>query len=343
MYVATFFSFQGQLPLLELELLKSFRRSLLQIYPNCIFKVLTDPSSVSLINENGFTAFAIEVEPRTLLLDRLRGFRKFIAELPENSDCFMFDYDMLILKDLKITEYRVDIAYTVREHLTEQPINGGIVYYKNNLRSLKILNEIIDSYGSLPMEKQNWWGDQLALRKVFERKFGIVKQGVYATDDTRVLFLDAKKYNFTPFDMDISLPTQGANLFIQDHLGKWLNVDLDTLYVCHFKGPRKHLQLQFEWQRKNKGVYAEYITRQFYQHIDNIRGGGASYLEGLAQLHPSINEVNDFAVLYYLNAETISDCETAIDKKIFINHLKKYRDARYNVLLSELPELMGMR
>ena len=343
MYVVTFFSFQGKLPPLEIELLKSFRRSLLQVYPNCIFKVLTDPSSVSLINENGFNAFAIDVEQTTLLLDRLKGYRKFLEELPENSDCFMFDYDMLILKDLQITESGVDIAYTVRKNLSEQPINGGLVYYKKNQKALKILDEIIACYESLPMEQQTWWGDQLALTTVFERKFGIVKQGIYTTDDTRVLFLDAKKYNFTPYDMDISLPTQGANLFIQDHLSKWLNVDLDTIYVCHFKGPRKHLQLQFEWQLSHEGCYAEHITAQFEMHIENFRHGGVRYLRGLAVLHPSINEVNDFAVLIYLNYERIFGDRDTGSKSDFIDFLTLNRDARYMVLQEKLPSLKNMK
>ena len=76
--------------------------------------------------------------------------------------------------------------------------------------------------------------------------------------------------------------------------------------------------------------------------INNIKNAGEEYLEGLAILHPSINEVNDFSVLSYLNYEQLYGEQESFNKSIFIDHLKKNRDARYLALLSELPPLTSM-
>lgn len=342
MKVATFLSFQGSLPPVELELLKSFQRSLLSIYPHADLTILTDYGTQPLLEAEGFETFALDVSVDTLLLDRLRGFRKLMETWPPGADCFLFDYDMLILKDLKILEKKVDIAYTIREQLTSQPVNGGVAYYKNNIEPLKILDDIIAEFESLPKSEQSWWGDQLALSNVFTRILGRIARGHHQVGPIKILFLNARNYNFTPFDMDITLSTQMNNLFIKDSIENWLDIDIEAIYLCHFKGPRKHLQLQFEWQYKNNKIYLDHITSQFNLHINNIKIAGEEYLEGLAILHPSINEVNDFAVLSYLNYEELYGTSKFFEKSIFIDHLKKNRDARFLTLLKELPPLRPM-
>lgn len=343
MNISTFFSYQGSIPPLELELLQSFNRSIKYVYPDARMTVLTDRDSSNILNQAGFTTFVINVSPKTLLLDRLRGFRAFLRQLPTEAGCLMLDYDMLVLRDLGIFEQNIDVAYTTREQLSEQAINGGLVYYRNCERSLLVLNEIIKVYENLPKKDQQWWGDQLSSTCVFKNILGATRSGIYETQNVKILLMDAKKFNFTPFDMDISLPTMKKNLFIRKPVSEWIDADLSSIYLCHFKGSRKHLQLQFQWQMCNQGLYFDYITNLFYLHAENLEIAGSDYLSGLAMLNPSVNEVNDLAVLAYINFENIFAKSEKLNKISLIRHLKEHRDMRYMTLTSNTAPITEMK
>lgn len=256
----TFFSYSGELPRLELELLDTFKRSILSVYPQSILTIITDPNTAKKLEDIGYATFSVDVSRNSLLLDRVKGLQAYVAEMHVGEQCIMLDFDMLLLKRFDFLEHPFDAAYTIRAQLGRQPVNGGFAVYRNNARSLDLLKAIINEYELLPQRERSWWGDQLSLSKIMKESIETLIPGDHQVAGARVRLLDAKIYNFTPYDMDVRPETLIRNFFVRGTLEEWIDEDISEKYLLHFKGPRKHLQFQVSWQERMCASYLSHLT-----------------------------------------------------------------------------------
>ena len=335
MIFCTFFSYNGLIPRLELELLQSFQKSLFDHYPDHRFVVLTDRASAPQFKLRGYEPFAIPIDRNKLLLDRVRGFRMFLETLPKESYCAMLDFDMLVLKPFDFLDQDFETAYTLRIHLNKQPINGGVAVYRATQASKCILDQVISDYANLPSEQQAWWGDQISISNLFRNRLGNLTTGKHLFDGVPVLLLDAKKYNFTPFDMDVSPQGLAKNFFIDRPLSDWLDEPLDEKFILHFKGPRKHLQFQVNWLFENKQDYKAYLKREFLVHLPFFQSDGEKHLKQLLMEHPRLWEVNDYCLLGLLNHKKLFGESKPELRELFLAHLKKVGDFRGKIIGQE--------
>jgi hypothetical protein len=329
---ATFFSYEGRIPQLELELLQTFQQSLNAQYANARLVILTDPTSAPQFKVLGFEPYPIPVTRGTLLLDRVRGLRSLLDTLDDGTLCVMLDFDMLVMKPFDFFDQDFEVAYTVRRQLNKQPLNGGVAIYRATRASKRILDRVIEDYQNLPFEQQQWWGDQISISNLFREKIVELKEGAHSFDGTSVLLLDAKKYNFTPYDMDVSPKTLVKNFFIDKSLADWIDEPLDDKYILHFKGPRKHLQIQVDWQIQNGEIYMDYLKTEFQLEASSLQQKGELHLRDLAQKKEKLWLVNDLCVLAILNSEKIfGDSSPRVREKLII-YLEKIGDFRGKVL-----------
>lgn len=332
MNFVTFFSYEGKLPRLELELLQTFQQSLYTQYSHARLVILTDLASAPQFKALGFEPFAIPVTRDTLLLDRIRGFRAFLETLADGASCAMLDFDMLVMKPFDFLDQDFEVAYTVRRHLNKQPLNGGVAIYRATRASKRILDKVIEDYKSLPPEQQQWWGDQISISNLFKEKLGDLTEGMHSFDGASVLLLDGKKYNFTPYDMDVSPKTLAKNFIIDRPLAQWLDEAIDDKFILHFKGPRKHLQFQVNWQMGNPLEYKQHLRTEFLTQLPDFQRKRELHLGYLIETHPNLWEVNDFCVLALLNYAKIFG-ETDISTRIsLLRHLKLVGDFRGKII-----------
>ncbi len=124
----------------------------------------------------------------------------------------MLDTDMIVAKDIS-DGFGVDAAVTWRDKhnvycnretfTTRMPYNGGVLFASN----AGFVMDCYDNLRSLPPNRQDWYGDQIALRDV-------VESGKYQVREHRDPI-----WNFCP-----------------DSAGH----DIPNVKIYHFKGVRKH-------------------------------------------------------------------------------------------------------
>ena len=335
MIFATFFSYGGKLPRLELELLQTFQQSLHAQYANARLIILTDSTSAQQFEALGFDPFPIPVTQGTLLLDRVRGFRSFLDTLDNGTSCAMLDFDMLVMKPFDFLDQEFEVAYTLRQHLNKQPLNGGIAIYRATRASKHILDQVIEDYKNLPHDQQRWWGDQISISNLFREKLDQLAEGIHSFDGAPVLLLDAKKYNFTPYDMDVSPKTLVKNFFIDTPLDEWLDEPLKEKFILHFKGPRKHLQFQANWQLATNKIYSEHVREKLERKELTSQLDDDSYFEKLVDDNPKIWETNDLFIMALLSYDHLNMPQYEGLRGKIIKHLRAVGDFRVKVIMQE--------
>lgn len=334
----TFFSYSGRVPRLELDLLKSFNWSLARAYPRSPLFVLTDRGTECQLKERGFNPFVITVSQNRLMLDRVIGLRAFLDSLEEDTCCIMLDYDTLVLKKFDFLKEDTEVVYTVRERADKQSINGGLALYRKCSTAIRILDGIIKTFEALSEEDYAWWGDQLSLSRFFKNKLHTEKLevGQYDLNGARLQLVSTEHYNFTPFDLDVRRETLLRNLIINAPIATWLKVDYQKIFMLHFKGPRKHLQLQIWWQLENSGeLYCNYVRNFALSEIGLLRAEGISRLNFLAKENEFIYQLNDLAVIAFINFKSLFGDNSTLMPKDFISFLSHHRDFRAKVLSGE--------
>ena len=343
MNFVTFFSYEGKLPRLELELLQTFQQSLYTQYAHARLVILTDLASAPQFKALGFEPFAIPVSRDTLLLDRVRGFRAFLETLADGASCAMLDFDMLIMKPFDFLDQDFEVAYTVRQHLNKQPINGGVAIYRATYAAKRILDKVIEDYKCLPPEQQQWWGDQISISNLFKEKLGDLTEGMHSFDGASVLLLDGKKYNFTPYDMDVSPKTLAKNFIIDRPLVQWLDEAIDDKFILHFKGPRKHLQFQVNWQINNRDeLYIKHLEKELNSRIERIRAEGITILFSAHEDSIRLSEALDLTVIIILNEHLIWSGGNRARRLEGVDILKAAGDFRVKVLTRERYQTTGL-
>ena len=104
---------------------------------------------------------------------------EFLKSLPENSNLFVYDGDMLFLKDpFDVFSEEFNFAFTTRNSTTKEWVstNGGCIGFKNNKKSRKFLDFFISNLNNPTWEpylnfrkrhphnrdinNKDWWVDQ---------------------------------------------------------------------------------------------------------------------------------------------------------------------------------------
>jgi len=331
MIFSTFFSYSGVIPRLELEALRIFLFSIKKNYQDAEVVIITDHASAGFFRSEGLRVFAVDVQRHTLLLDRVRSYKKLMETFDQESLFVFMDFDMILLKRFDFLEESFDCAYTLRSAFKQQPINGGLAVYRNNEKGLAILSEVIDRYKALPQEQKRWWGDQISISSLLMENYSSLEPGSLSIRQGEILLLDVSVYNWTPHDFDVSLGTLSKNLFIDRPLVDWVGNGFSSKHVAHFKGPRKHLQYQF-WEQGEGGLYLEKIIPIFSTERDKISRLGRSYFTSKPNNIDSYHKFLDLAVLSVLNifnSENASD-----DREDVISMIASFGDSRAEVLRS---------
>lgn len=329
MIFSTFFSYSGVIPKLELEALYIFISSIKKNYPNSEVVIITDHQSAGFFRSEGLSVFSVEVKQHTLLLDRVRAYKKLMENSDQESLFVFMDFDMILLRKFDFLEESFDCAYTLRSQLKQQPINGGLAVYRNTEKGLAILSKVIDHYEALPEEQKRWWGDQISISSLLMENYSSLKPGSLSIRQGEILLLDASVYNWTPHDFDVSLGTLSKNLFIDKPLAGWVGNGFSSKYVVHFKGPRKHLQYQF-WEQGEGVLYLEKIIPIFSTESDKISRLGRTYFTSKPNNIDSYHKFLDLAVLSVLNifnSENASD-----DREDVISMIASFGDPRAEIL-----------
>lgn len=334
MIFSTFFSYSGNIPKLELEALYIFISSVKKNYPNAEVVVITDNQSTSFFKSQGLKVFSVEVKQQTLLLDRVRAYKKLMEEFNKETLFAFMDFDMILMKRFNFLEERFDCAYTVRPHLKQQPINGGLAVYRNTKQGLEIISRVIDCYEALPAEQKRWWGDQISISTLLMETHSSLQPGLHSISQGKVLLLDAVSYNWTPHDFDASVSTLVKNLFIDRPLKEWMTDESSDKFVVHFKGPRKHLQYQF-WKQaqSSKLLYIDELLLQFLSEKRQIAESGKDYFVSRLDSARSLFQLLDLAVLSVLKIFNGEKCTA--ERKGVIDFIHSCGDPRAKTLLGQ--------
>lgn len=332
MEICTFFSYSGRAPNCELELLDSFRRSVKNCLPATKITVLTDNETSKILKDSGYICFTGSVRRETLLLDRLKLFKLFLQSHEPNTLCVMLDFDMLMLKPIQsfLDDNIFDCAYTLRQNSKKFPINGGFVAYRNNVNALSILDKLIIEFEKLPIADRAWWGDQICLSNFFIKELITLKNGLASLNIGKVFFISASEYNYTPYDMDVSLETLRKNLIIDSEITNWIDSPLETKYVLHFKGLRKHLQLQIDWQMRNQQSYIRYIEHESHFLNSEIYKNGSKFLFSLFPKYQQFI-INDLAICFLLHLEKDIFSQSINLRDDMVYYLKSVGDYRWKI------------
>jgi len=334
MIFATFFSYSGVIPKLELESLYIFISSIKNNYPESDVVIITDHQSASFFRSEGLKVFPAKVEQQTLLLDRVRSYKKLMEKFDQESLFVFMDFDMILLKRFDFLEESFDCAYTLRSKLKQHPINGGLAVYRNTEKGLEIISKVIDCYEALPNEQKQWWGDQISISSLLLSNNSSLESGMHLIVGGKILLLDAFLYNWTPHDFDVSFATLSRNLFIDRPLADWVSDGLISKYIVHFKGPRKHLQHQF-WRQAQGSMplYFDELHSHLVSEKRQITESGKAYFVSRLARTNSLFQLLDLAVLSVLNI--FNDEKFRAEREGIIDFIHSCGDPRAKTLLGE--------
>lgn len=247
--VAVFCAFGvDRLPKQEDMLLRAFGNSIRKAYEGNAVRLvlLTDGALDHSVYRDVFDeVFEFCVIREELLLSRAQAYLSFVERFGWESPVALLDYDTLVLKRFDhLFLSGQDIYVTTRTYAPSMPVNGGVIML-NNLypeRCYRFYQKVIEVYRGLPKKALQWWGDQIALSSVVFQSRATDPDPpaeILTLRDVRVKFLRREEFNFTPYDVDSGLIVPEA---LDSSVKKLLQT---TVFIAHFKGPRKHLML--EW------------------------------------------------------------------------------------------------
>ena len=178
-----------------------------------------------------------------LTLAVIRQFVEFFVSRADGGKYVVCDPDVLLVGPgiEQVFDETFDIAITRRGD-RRMPYNSGVIFVNDlspdcGQKFYRLQDEIITQIFS---KEAGWFGDQLVLTEIIERRSTQVSNDVYDCDGLRIKILDAAKYNFSP-NRDhpyLAPPPRGVVLY-------------------HFKGRcRTYMEdfFQFFVERRFKGI-----------------------------------------------------------------------------------------
>ncbi|MBF9022640.1 hypothetical protein FZCC0069_05670 [Rhodobacterales bacterium FZCC0069] len=178
-----------------------------------------------------------------LTLAVIRQFVEFFVSRADGDKYVVCDPDVLLVGPgiEKVFDDTFDIAITRRGD-RRMPYNSGVVFVNNlsfdcGQRFYRLQDEIITELFS---KEAGWFGDQLVLTEIIEKRSTLVSKDVYDCEGLRIKIIDAAKYNFSPN---------------RDH--PYLLPPPRGVVLYHFKGRcRTYMEdfFQFFVERRFKGI-----------------------------------------------------------------------------------------
>jgi hypothetical protein len=136
-----------------------------------------------------------------LTLAVIRQFFEFFVSRADGGKYVVCDPDVLLVGPgiEKVFDETFDIAITRRGD-RRMPYNSGVVFVNNlssdcGQRFYRLQDEII---AELFSKEAGWFGDQLVLTEIIEKRSTQVSKDLYDCNGLRIKILDAAKYNFSP-------------------------------------------------------------------------------------------------------------------------------------------------
>ena len=136
-----------------------------------------------------------------LTLAIIRQFVEFFQSRADDGKYVVCDPDILLVRAgiEQAFDDSFDIAITRRSD-RRMPYNSGVVFVNNlspdcGQRFYRLQDKII---AEIFRKEAGWFGDQLVLTEIIEKRSTQVSKDVYVCNGLRIKILDAAKYNFSP-------------------------------------------------------------------------------------------------------------------------------------------------
>ncbi len=158
-------------------------------------------SDVEVVSDVLKTIRAPRPSERELTLAVIRQFVEFFQFHADRGKYVVCDPDMLLVRAgiEQVFDDSFDVAITRRDD-RRMPYNSGVVFVNDHSsdcgqRFYRLQDEIITELFS---KEAGWFGDQLVLTEIIEKRSTQVSKDLYDCDGLRIKILDAAKYNFSP-------------------------------------------------------------------------------------------------------------------------------------------------
>ncbi len=250
--VCTFFSYEGEPPVSELELLHVFLRRVVALNKDIKTIVITNKQNAIHLNGMCDVIHTIEVSKETLLFDRCRGNLEVLRTYDNAAQIIFSDYDIVYNALPSVTNCE-SLLLTVRD-LPRQPINGGLlVFSRPTEKSRAFYENVFSMYTRVPPALRSWWGDQISLYEAVRHHDSELRRlQNFVVNGLLIVPASVELFNWTPFDLDTSPATLRDNFFLTETAAN----SYSKRRVIHFKGPRKHLMMQYARTQFGKNLSA---------------------------------------------------------------------------------------
>lgn len=250
--ISTFFSYAGNPGRSEMELIETFVARVSSLDPSLTVIVTTDPESARFLTHLKAELNVFSISRETLLLDRCKSNLELLKRLRGSRQVLFLDYDIAINRLVDADDHE-SLLLTVRG-TKKYPINGGfLAFSRPDKASISLYQAVLDQYLACPKDNLRWWGDQVSLFQALSAyRESLFRLESFEHLGVLIQPVPTDECNWTPFDMDVSPQTLWQNFF----LSKRSAAEYNQRSVIHFKGPRKHLMMQYARSNYGKNLSA---------------------------------------------------------------------------------------
>jgi hypothetical protein len=176
-----------------------------------------------------------------LLLDRCKTNLAILQSNLGAQQIIFSDYD-IIFNRLPEPSSDEALLLTIRK-AQRYPINGGLLSFSRpSAKSVKLYATVLEHYKLCKQEELKWWGDQISLyQALLGHSQDLLSLQPFEIGGLQINPVSADEYNWTPFDMNVSPKALWDHFFLTAEMVEEYNRHA----VVHFKGPRKHLMMQY--------------------------------------------------------------------------------------------------
>ena len=217
------------------NLLPLFCDSIVRLYPNASFSILTTPTTSLPQLEFPTEIVARPIGTGPLLHERLRHYIAFLENAKDDCTYLFAESDMLMMERLRLDvtdDWDLAIAYKS----TGMWINSGILLVRAHRRkpALAFLRRALEFYEKLHLNHQKWGSDQAAFRDALGLKEPPASPRVQVTGAARVfLFPRHELTRFAPWYACLFPP---------------------RAWILHFSGSRKKAMPYVHWLQIGRGA-----------------------------------------------------------------------------------------
>jgi hypothetical protein len=218
------------------------------------------------------------------------------------------------------------------------PINGGLLVFDNpGASALAIYQSVVERYAACSPDDMRWWGDQISLFEVLASyRDNLLSCKPFEFNDVLVIPASTERHNWTPHDMDVSPATLWSNFFLTSSLV----AEFNKRAIVHFKGPRKHLMMQYA-----RCLYGDDLTklmtwsgeiseRELLERLNHMDQRIDLLLRGEGSVWALADEI--FSLLGAVNKNAGLKSETLGAMSASLSKLRRmHSDFRFNLIFNE--------